>query len=199
MIALVDAHIIAQLQRLKRGTVPVPVYGPGAARPKGKMTPPCYAVSQFMSPMLDMALSRPYLDDYEPSATQATVIYPNAFDENGDPITITGPDSWTHRKWPLPHKLFYQIDIIATDQDEAYGLYLGLSEALPLPYTFRIGSCAVKMIGVGTPANLNEVEKPLFRYAYSYKVSNVWTARSISETVPGIKSFDAQREITSDE
>ena len=192
MIALVDAHIIAQLQRLKRGSVPIPVYGPGAARPKGDMTPPCYSVSHFMPPQPDVSLTIPYLDDYTPSAEQATVLFPNAFNENGNPITITGPDSWTHRKWPLPHNLFYQIDLLATDQDEAYSLYFGLSEALPIPYFFRIGSCAVKMTETSKPANLDDVEKPLFRSAYSYKVSNVWTTRSISETVPGIKSIDRQ-------
>ncbi len=192
MIAAVDAHIIAQLQRLKRGTVPVNVYGPGAARPKGTKIPPCYAVSHFMPPQPDLELTRPYLDDYTPSAAQATVVFPKAFDENGAPVTITGPDSWTHRKWPLPHNLYYQIDLIATDNDEAYALYLGLAEAIPTPYMFRIGSCAVKMTMIGKPANLDEAEKPLFRSAYSYKVSNVWTARSISDTVPGIKSIDRQ-------
>lgn len=192
MIALVDEYIITQLQRLKRGTTPVNVYSPGAARPKGKMVPPCYAVSHYMPPQPDMTKTRPYLDDYAPSATQATVIYPKAFDENGDPIEITGPDSWTHRKWPIPHNLFYQVDLIAADQDAAYALYLGLTEALPIPYMFRIGSCAVKMIEAGKPANLDEVEKPLFRSAYSYQVSNVWTARSLSDTVPGMKTIDRQ-------
>ncbi|MFA6198734.1 MAG: hypothetical protein WC734_06335 [Patescibacteria group bacterium] len=190
MIALVDTHIIEQLQRVKREDISVTVYGPGAARPKGKMVPPCYAVSHYMPPQPDMTKTRPYLDDYEPSDKQAVVIYPKAFDENGDPIEITGPDSWTHRKWPIPHNLFYQIDLVATDQNEAYALYLGLVEALPIPYMFRIGSCAVKMIEAAKPANLNEVEKPLFRSSYSYKCSNVWTARSLSDTVPGIKIMD---------
>jgi hypothetical protein len=192
MISLVDTHITTQLQRVKRGGVSVTVYGPGASRPKDITDFPCYVVSHTMPPLPDMTLTRPYLNDYEASALQATVIYPKAFDENGDPVSITGPDSWTGRQWPIPHKLFYQIDLLATDQDEAYNLYLGLAEALPIPYTFRIGECAVTMLEDGNPANLNELERPLFRSAYRYKVKNVWTQRSSSWVVPGIKTYDPQ-------
>jgi len=198
MIALVDAYIILQLQRFKdKDTkIPVPVYGPGAARAKGKADFVRYEVRHFMPPQPDLTQTRPYLDDYQPSVAQATVIYPKAFDQNGDPIQITGPDSWTHRKWPLPHNLFYQIDAVATDQDEAYALYLGLAEALPIPFYFYVGSCAVKMIAASSnPAIMDEIEKPLFRSVYRYKVSNVWTQRSISDVVPGIKSFDAKASV----
>lgn len=192
MIQSVDQHIVDRLKLVKKGGKSITVYGPGAARPKGKMDTRCYIVSRYLPPQVDVARAKPYLEEATPSAQQATVVYPKAFDENAQPVTITGPDSYTFRKLRIPHLLHYQIDVVATTLTDADALYIGLSEVLTMPYSFKIGACQINMTEADKPMNLDEIEAPLFRSAYRYRVSNVWIQRSKSWTVPGIKSIDMQ-------
>ena len=190
MLASVDQHITDRLKLVKKGGKSVTVYGPGASRPKGKMDTRCYVVSRFLPPQVDIVRSKPYLEEATPSAEQATVVYPKAFDEDGQPVTITGPDYYTFRKLRIPHILHYQIDVLATTQTDADALYIGLSEVLTMPYSFKIGQCPIIMTEADKPVNLDELEAPLFRSAYRYRVSNVWIQRTHSWTVPGIKVID---------
>lgn len=189
MIAAVEQHIIDRLKLVKKGGKAVTVYGPGAARPKGKQDTRCFILSRFLPPQLDTVRSKPYLEEAEPSTQQATVTFPNAYDENGQPVTITGPDHYTFRKLRLPHVLHYQIDISAVTLTDLDAMYVGLSEVLEMPYAFKIGVCPIMMTEADKPMDLSEIEAPLFRSAYRYRVSNVWIKRSKSWTVPGIKSI----------
>lgn len=192
MIASVDQHIIDRLKLVRKGGKSVTVYGPGAARPKGKMDTRCYVVSHYMPPQVDIARAKPYLEEATPSDEQATVVYPGAYDENGQQVSITGPDHWTFRRLRTPHILHYQIDVAAPVLADYYALYVGLSEVLPMPYSFRIGDCGILMDEADKPMNLDEIEAPLFRSAYRYRCSNVWIQHSKSWIVPGIKSIDMQ-------
>ena len=192
MIASVDKHIIDRLKLVKKGGKSVQVYGPGAARPKGPMDTRCYILSHYLPPQVDVERSKPYLEEATPSTQQATVAYPKAVDEFGDPVMITGPDHWTFRKLRMPYILSYQIDVVATTLVDSYALIIGLGEVMRMPYSPKIDGCGVLFTQTETPANLDEIEAPLFRSAYRYKVSNVWIESPFTWTVPGIKSIDMQ-------
>ena len=192
MIASVDQHIIDRLKVVKKGGKSITVYGPGPARPKGKMDARCYIVSHYLPPQVDVERSKPYFEEATPSTQQATVAYPKAVDEFGDPVMITGPDHWTFRKFRMPYILSYQIDVVATTLTDSYSLIIGLGEVMRMPYAPKIDGCGVLMTMQGTPANLDEIEAPLFRSAYRYRVSNVWIESPFTWTVPGIKSIDMQ-------
>ena len=192
MIASVDQHIIDRLKLVKKGGKSVTVYGPGPARPKGKMDTRCYIVSHYLPPQVDVDRSKPYLEEATPSEEQATVAYPKAVNEFGDPVMITGPDHWTFRKFRTPYVLSYQIDVVATTLVDSYALIIGLGEVMRMPYSPKINGCGVLMTMEGKPANLDEIEAPMFRSAYRYRVRNVWIESPFTWTVPGIKSIDMQ-------
>lgn len=201
MIEAVDKHLVDRLSRIKVGGQPVAVYGPAQTRPPNKKIYPCLSLSRYMDPVEDPELARPYLDKFVPSEEleMLTIKYQPAYCKvmpDGKDLVLSGPKSWTVRKYPTPVKLFYQLDIEATTDADILSLTRMLFRALPMPYAGQVNEIWFKMRSDGPPATLDTIEKPIFRTARRYIVTNVWEEREDIRTVPGITKFDTGIEVT---
>lgn len=212
MIELVDQHIISRFTAIKMDGTTIPVYAPGASRPKGKTKTPSVAVSRYLPFDIDVKQARPHIEVFTPSEEQHTVLLDDhmgasalgmendAVEMDRDDITadrvmlgeLTGPASWTFGPPPTPIELYYQIDLIATTQAHADALLVMLLEALPCPYRPKIGTRNVLIVPNGPPVNLDELEKPCFRTAARYTVSNVWIDRKDKFTKPSIADVEME-------
>lgn len=200
IIKTIDTHIIDRLERIKRAAnTPINVYGPGAARPKGDMEPPCFVVSHYLDPIEDTGMSRRFLDDYEASQKTAIFIWPYGENDSNEPVEIIGPESWTHRKWPLPIFLYYQIDVKAIDEDQAGQLSLMLLRLFPKGYNTLLDGNWIKFRPEGHPTNLDEVDKPLFWRAHRFVVSGAWVDALESDEVASLAEYDWQVKETLEE
>ncbi len=191
IINTIDTHIIDRLKRIKVATnTSINVYGPGAARPKGDMEPPCFVVSHYLDAVEDADVARRFLDDYEASATEATYIWPYGENDSSEDIEIVGPASWTHRKWPLPIILYYQIDIKAVDEDHAEQLNLMLLRLFPKGYNLLLDDNYIKFRPDGHPTNLDDVDRPLFWRAHRYVVTGAWVESLESDEVASLAEYN---------
>jgi hypothetical protein len=193
IISTINSHIIDRLKRIKRAAdTSINVYGPGAARPKGDMEPPCFVVSHYLDTIEDTRMARRFLDDYEGSDTEATFIWPYGENDSNEPLEITGPESWTHRKWPLPIVLYYQIDIKTVDEDHAGQLSLMLLRLFPKGYNILLDDNWIKFQPEGHPVNLDEVDKPLFWRAHRFVVTGAWVNALESDEVVSLSEYNWQ-------
>jgi len=198
MIKLVDAYILDRLGRIKcsAGVPPVvqpmPIHGLGPDREKGEMIPPCISLSRYMKARIDLDACRNHLEYFTPSDEQVTVTIPETEFGGGEFI---GPASWEWKWWPIPLELFYQVDCYSVADDQDTALFLMLLEAFPVPFRLQIDGNkfgAPLMISTGSPEDLDELEKPFYRTAVRYRVSNVWVERQAAFQALGIREFDLQ-------
>jgi len=186
MIAAVESHVLERLGKIKKSSnAYVRVYGPGANRPKGITEYPSIAVQRWVQFDYDSPRARPYLDVFTPSAKTYKYTIPEWFG-GGE---LEGPESWSWKKLPTPVFLTYQVDLLAEQQGHVDGLLLALFEAFPIPYRAEVDGGTILMLQVGDTINLNELEKPLFRTAIRYEISNIWVDRAKTFEVPGIQDI----------
>jgi len=187
MIAAIDQYFVGRLVRITMDGTDLKVYGPGASRPKGKTTTPCAAVSLVLGPYVDIKATRPQIDVFTPSTAEQTIVIPNDRLGGGE---YTGPASWTWKQCPIPVEMIYQVDLEAVETAHMQALMLLINEALPMPLTAAINGQNVRILPQGHPTNLDELEKPLFRTAFRYLVTNVWIERLAGMTKPSIAEVD---------
>lgn len=195
MIALVDTHISTRLKRFKIGTSTVlNVYGPGATREIGETQMPCIAISHHMPPQIDNELSMPHHDVFTASIKMVDTpipedgnIYLDWIEENNDGLTtIEGPEEYTWSRYPTPIKMFYQLDLLASNQTHMTAMQQLMFEAIPPGYAPTVNGYVIRFEPYGDQSNLDDLENPLFRTVYRYEVCNIWIDRLSEFTSPGI-------------
>lgn len=208
MIESVTTYLVNRLKRFKLGLVTLNVYGPGAARDIGETQMPCIAVSFNLPPQIDNDLSMPHQDVFSPSADQVNTpvpsdgnIYRGWIAEHNEGLeTITGPETWTWAKYPTPIRLFYQLDLLASNLAHMNAMQGLMLEAIPPAYSPTVNGYAVRFEPYGDQSILDDLENPLFRTVYRYVVTNVWVDRLTEHTSAGITdatmTFEAADELS---
>jgi hypothetical protein len=189
MIAAIDQFFVDRLVRITVDGTGLQAYAPGASRPKGKTALPCASVSLILGPYPDPKASRPHIDVFTPSQEERTIVIPAGQLGGGE---YTGPAEWTWKKCPTPVEMIYQVDLETAEEAHMQALLLLILEALPVPYTAAINGQNVRILPEGTPTNLDELAKPLFRTAFRYLVTNVWIERLAGMTKPSIAEVDME-------
>lgn len=106
-------------------------------------------------------------------------------------LTRTGPASYTVRKYPTPVILKYQTEILATKRDQYLGLMPLFVNALPDGHWPRVGGQAPHFEFVGGQ-NLDGLDKPEWRTAFRYDVSQVWLDALTAYQVASILAVEAE-------
>lgn len=193
ILASLDTFIVGRLQMVKVDSEPITVYGPGDVRSFGKTAFVCYAVSRISGLRFDREQYVYHQDVFTGSEEEVVIVIPEEapfgpwINEHGN--TITGPSSWTAKKFPIPVTIDYQIDVIATQIGHRDYLELALVEALPYVFRAEIEGQYVHFHQDESPTIMDELDIPLFRSVYRYTVSNIWVERTAIMDVASI-TFD---------
>lgn len=198
MIASVTSHLVTRLKKFKLGQATLNVYGPGATRDIGETQMPCIAISFNLPPQIDNELSMPHQDVFSPSVKQVNTpipsdgnIYLDWIAENNEGLgVISGPETWTWAKYPTPIKLYYQLDLLASNLAHMNTMQELMLEAIPPAYQPTVNGYAILFEPYGDQSILDDLENPLFRTVYRYVVSNVWISRLTQRTSVGITEAD---------
>ena len=208
MIDSVTSHITDRLKKFKVGNKTLNVYSPGPARDIGETQMPCIAISFNLPPQIDDELAMPHQDVFTPSAKTVETsipsdgnIYQNWITENNNGLDIIeGPESWTWAKYPTPVKLYYQLDLLASNLAHMTVMQSLMFEAFPPGYEPTVSGYAIRFEPYGDQSILDDLENPLFRTVYRYVVSNAWIDRLTERTSVGITeigmAFETTEELT---
>lgn len=191
IVTAIDTYISNRLKKIKVNGASATVYGPGDVRDFGQTSIVCFAVSRVSGLQVDREEYVHWMDVFTPSvATQTTTIpdiglYGPWIDVNGN--TITGPTSWTAKKFPIPMTIDYQIDVLATKLTHRDLLEMALAEAMPYVLRATIEGQNIQFLEDEYPLVLDDLEAPLYRTAHRYSVSNIWIQRTPSQSVAPIE------------
>lgn len=100
-------------------------------------------------------------------------------------LSRTGPASWTVRRCPTPVKVLYQADINTVDPAQQIGLWNYVMDLLPSGHRPWINGQSPSF-HMAPPTNLDELEKPRYRTAFRWWVSNIWIDRIRAYSVQSI-------------
>lgn len=168
MIDAVDTHINARLgKRLFEGN-PITVYPYLPSREHGETVYPCKAwTRRTVEP--DRTKARPNCEVFIPSETEIEI----DVQQNMGGGTLTGPESYTEKPYPIPVHIVYEIHVLATTEAHSESLTEGLIQLFPPGYMPTIDG-QTPYFELGEPLDLDELEAPVFRKGFILSVSDVW-------------------------
>lgn len=193
ILTAIDTYISNRLKKIKVNGVAVTVYGPGDVRDFGRTSIVCFAISRISGLQVSRESYVHWMDVFTPSAASQTTTIPETgiygpwIEEHGN--TLTGPASWTARKFPIPTTVDYQIDVLATKITHRDLLEMALAEAMPYVLRATIEGQNIQFLEDEYPLVLDDLEAPLYRTAHRYTASNIWVSRTPSQSVGSIE-FD---------
>ena len=190
ILSSLDEFIVDRLKLVKVNGESITVYGPGDVRSFGKTSFVCFAVSRISGLYFDKEQYVYHQDVFTEAGEEVITTVPEQapygpwIEEHGN--TITGPSAWTVRKFPIPVRVDYQVDVLASQLGHRDYLELALIEALPYVFRAEIEGQQVHFLQDESPTILDDLEAPLFRSVYRYTVSNIWITRTSSMDISSI-------------
>jgi hypothetical protein len=176
-----DNHILQRLALIQLGTAAVPVYAYDVYRAKGITRYPCIAIER-QSVQIRYEDSKPFVDLYVASVAQQTITVQRELG-GGE---MTGPQSYTRKKFPTPVNVHYMLDLFATTRIQSDAmLELLIGEVIPPGYQPKIGSRYVTFV-YSEITNLDKLEHPIFRNHCRWMVTDFYLDKLDSVIVPPI-------------
>jgi hypothetical protein len=107
---------------------------------------------------------------------------------------VTGPESWSVKRYPTPWRILYQVDLRTTVEAHAIGLTPFVLDSIPDGHWPIIAPDFAPVFHREPPQILDELAKPEYWRAFRWWVGPVWIDRITSYTVQPITEFTLEFE-----